>query len=105
MTTVQDILQFIESIAPPALKMEGDNVGLLCGRADKEVKTVFVALDPFVSVCKEAAGAGADLLVTHHPLIHGAISAVTDQTTAGQAILELSEHGIAAINAHTNFDL
>ena len=104
MTTVQDILQFIESIAPPALKMEGDNVGLLCGRADKEVKTVLVALDPFVSVCREAVEEQADLLVTHHPIIHGSITSVTDQTTCGQALLELTAHGISAVNAHTNLD-
>ena len=104
MTTVLDILQFIESVAPPALKMEGDNVGLLCGRGDKEVKTVLVALDPFVSVCREAVEEGADLLVTHHPIIHGSITSVTDQTTYGQAILELTAHGISAVNAHTNLD-
>ena len=104
MTTVQDILQFIESIAPPALKLEGDNVGLLCGRADKEVKTILVALDPFVYLCREAVEEGADLLVTHHPIIHGSISSVTDQTTFGQAILELTAHNISAVNAHTNLD-
>ena len=104
MTTVQDILQFIESIAPPSLKMEGDNVGLLCGRAAKEVKTILVALDPFPSVCREAVAENADLLVTHHPIIHGTISSVTDQTTYGQALLELMEHNISAVNAHTNLD-
>ena len=104
MTTVQDILQFIESIAPPSLKMEGDNVGLLCGQADKEVKTILVALDPFVSVCREAVAENADLLVTHHPIIHGSICSITSQTTYGQAILELLAHGISAVNAHTNLD-
>ena len=104
MSTVKDILQFIESIAPPALKLEGDNVGLLCGRADKEVKTILVALDPFASVCREAVAEKADLLVTHHPIIHGTISSVTDQTTSGQALLELMEHNISAVNAHTNLD-
>ena len=104
MTTVQDILQFIESIAPPELKLEGDNVGLLCGRADKEVETVLVALDPFVSVCREAVEEQADLLVTHHPIIHGSITSVTDQTTYGQAILKLMAHNISAVNAHTNLD-
>ena len=104
MTTVLDILRFIESIAPPALKMEGDNVGLLCGRGDKVVQTVLVALDPFPSVCREAVAEVADLLVTHHPIIHGSIFSVTDQTTYGQAILELMAHGISAVNAHTNLD-
>ena len=104
MSTVKDILQFIESVAPPELKLEGDNIGLLCGHADKEVKTVLVALDPFVSVCREAVEENADLLVTHHPIIHGTISAVTDQSTFGQAILELMAHNISAVNAHTNLD-
>ncbi|MBQ8360149.1 MAG: Nif3-like dinuclear metal center hexameric protein [Oscillospiraceae bacterium] len=104
MTTASDILKFIESVAPPALKLEGDNVGMLCGRAGKEVKTVLVALDPFVSVCKEAQEVGADLLVTHHPLIHGAISAVTDGSPVGRAIFTLIANDITAINAHTNLD-
>ena len=104
MTRVQDILQFIESIAPPSLKMEGDNVGLLCGRANKEVETILVALDPFVSVCREAVAENADLLVTHHPIIHGTISSVTHETTCGQALLELIAHNISAVNAHTNLD-
>ena len=104
MTTTHDILKFIESIAPPELKLEYDNIGLLCGRSDKEVRTVLVALDPFLSVCREAAALGADLLVTHHPIIHGSISAVNDSTTYGQALLELIRHDITAINAHTNLD-
>lgn len=104
MSTVKDILQFIESVAPPTLKMEGDNMGLLCGRADKEVTTILVALDPFPSVCREAVAEQADLLVTHHPIIHGSISSVTDQTTYGQALLELIAHDVSAVNAHTNLD-
>ena len=85
MAKAKDILQFIESIAPTELKMDWDNVGLLCGRGDKDVATVLVALDPFPHVCQEAVELGADLLVTHHPLIFEGLKAVTDQTTVGQA--------------------
>ena len=104
MATALDILQFIESIAPVELKMDWDNVGLLCGRSDKEVSTVLVALDPFPHVCEEAAEVGADLLVTHHPLIFEAMKAVTPQTTVGQAVMKLIANDITAINAHTNLD-
>lgn len=104
MTTVQDILNFIQTIAPKELKMEWDNVGLLCGEASKEVKTVLVALDPFTAVCEEAAEVGADLLLTHHPLIFQPVSSITDGTTVGKAILTLISNHIAAINAHTNLD-
>lgn len=104
MTKVTDILQFIETVAPTALKADWDNVGLLCGRSDKEVHTVLVALDPFTHVCREAVEMGADLLVTHHPLIFHPVPSITDQTTVGRAITELITHDIAAINAHTNLD-
>lgn len=104
MTTANDILKCIESVAPPELKMNWDNVGLLCGRSAKEVKTVLVALDPFTSVCREAVEIGADLVVTHHPLIFGGLSAITTDTTIGQAIMELIRHDISAVNAHTNLD-
>ncbi len=104
MATAADILQFIETIAPTNLKMDWDNVGLLCGRADKEIRTVLVALDPFPHVCDEAVEIGADLLVTHHPLIFEALKSVTEDTTIGQSIMKLITHDITAINAHTNLD-
>ncbi len=104
MTTVSDILKFIESIAPTELKMDWDNVGLLCGQADREVKKILVALDPFTSVCEEAVKTGADLLVTHHPLIFQPLAAITDETTVGRAVMILIKNDITAINAHTNLD-
>ena len=105
MTTVADILNFIEGIAPPYMKMDWDNCGLLCGRKDKEVQKILVALDPFRNVIREAIDLGADLIVTHHPLIFSApLMAVNEDTETGRCVLELMEHGIAAINAHTNLD-
>ncbi len=106
MTTVADILQFVEAIAPPYMKEGWDNVGLLCGRRGKEVHKILVALDPFASVIEEAAEIGADLIVTHHPLIlKEEVKAVSEDTETGRCLLLLMEHGIAAINAHTNLDL
>lgn len=104
MATASSILQFIESIAPTALKMDWDNVGLLCGRGDKEVRTILVALDPFPHVCDEAVEVGADLLITHHPLIFEPLKAVTSDSTIGQSLMKLIANDIAAINAHTNLD-
>ena len=69
MTTVADILAFLDTVAPRSLKMDWDNCGLLCGRPGREVKTILVALDPFDTVIDEAIRVKADLLVTHHPLI------------------------------------
>ena len=106
MTTVADILTFVESLAPHAMKMDWDNVGLLCGRREKEVKKILVALDPFRNVIDEAIAIGADCIVTHHPLIfRNPLMAVNEDTEAGRCVLTLIEHGIAAINAHTNLDV
>ncbi len=102
--TVCDVLTFLEEIAPGYMKMDWDNVGLLCGRKNKEVRRVLVALDPFEGVCQEAAQWGADLILTHHPLIFEAPRAITDDTSVGRSILFLARHDIAAVNAHTNLD-
>ena len=105
MTTVNDILTFIEALAPRYMAMSWDNVGLLCGRKDRPVQKILVALDPFRSVIDEAIEIGADLIVTHHPLIFGEdVKAVNEDTETGRCLLALIEHGIAAINAHTNLD-
>ena len=106
MTTVADILNYMDTIAPPHMAESWDNVGLLCGRKEKPVKKILVALDPFRSVIDEAIELGADLIVTHHPLIFGEeLKAVNDTTETGRCLLTLIENGIAAINAHTNLDM
>ena len=104
MNTVGDILNFLNTLAPPSMKMEWDNVGLLCGSRNSPVTKILVALDPFETVCNEAAQWGAELMVTHHPLIFKPIKAVTDDNEVGRCIQALCAHGISAICAHTNLD-
>ena len=103
MATVADILKFVETLAPRDLKMDWDNVGLNCGRMDRPVTKILVALDPFTHVCKEAKEIGADLLVTHHALIWKP-GFITDMDNQGRNTLFLIENSIAHINAHTNLD-
>lgn len=104
MATVADILKFVENLAPRYMKESWDNVGLLCGSKTGEVTKILVALDPFEHVCREAADIGAQLIVTHHPLIFQPAKSVTDETSIGRAIMMLCRSGISAINAHTNLD-
>ena len=103
MTTVADILKFIETIAPRSMKESWDNVGLNCGHRDREVTKILVALDPFTHVCREAMEFGAELLVTHHALLWNP-GFITDADPQGRNALFLIENGIAHINAHTNLD-
>ena len=103
MTTVSDILTFVETLAPRSMAMDWDNVGLNCGHSDRPVKKILVALDPFTHVCREAKEVGADLLVTHHALIWKP-GFINDTNNQGRNTLFLIENGIAHINAHTNLD-
>lgn len=103
MTTVADILSFIETFAPTYMKEPWDNVGLNCGRMSKEVRKILVALDASTEACHEAAEIGADLLLTHHALVWKP-GFVNDQTQWGRDMLFLIEKGIACVNAHTNLD-
>ena len=102
--TVRDVVNAIHTFAPSSMKYNWDNEGLLCGSFSKPVQHILVALDPFYHVCEEAVSVGADLLVTHHPLIFRAPKAITDEDPVGKCILLLASHGIAAVNAHTNLD-
>ena len=104
MVTVNDVLQVVETYAPAYMKESWDNVGLLCGSRNAQVTKILVALDPFENVCAEAAEMGAELIVTHHPLIFRPLANVTDETSIGRGILQLCRSGISAINAHTNLD-
>lgn len=104
MTTVNDIVRYLDTLAPASMKMDWDNTGFLCGSGTAPVRKLLVALDPFESVCREAASVGADLIVTHHPLIFQPLRSVTDETCLGRSILFLASHNISAVNAHTNLD-
>lgn len=103
MVTVADVLRFIQTLAPEEMKEDWDRVGLNCGRLDKPVQRILVALDPFADVCQEAVEMEADLLVTHHALIWTP-GFITDQDEQGRNTLFLIENNIACINAHTNLD-
>lgn len=105
MAIVNDIVQFMESIAPQSKKESWDNVGLLCGRKDKTVNTILVALDPFQAVAEEAVQRKADMIVTHHPLIFRPLYDVTNESSVGRTVATLLRNDISAFCAHTNLDI
>ena len=104
MTTVRDVYEALDRKAPFALQMDFDNAGFLVGRGEREVTSILVSLDITEEVVEEAAALGAQLIVTHHPVIFFPAKHVTDDDPTGRKILALIEHGIAAICAHTHLD-
>lgn len=103
MTTVKDIMTFMEALAPEHMKMGNDRVGLNCGHTDAPVSTILISLDASTAACHEAKEIGAQLLLTHHALLYHP-DFITDASEAGTNTLFLIENQIAHFNAHTNLD-
>lgn len=104
MTNVGEVFAFLQKTVPFELQEGFDNAGFLLGRKDASVSKILVALDITEEVVQEAAEQGAQLIVSHHPVIFDSLKSVTDQTNTGRILLSLIENGIAAICAHTNLD-
>jgi len=104
LASVGDIYRALDKNAPFAYQLDFDNAGLLVGREAAVVAGVLVALDLTDAVLEEAIEKQVDLIVTHHPVIWGKLSAVTDRDLTGTRLLTLIEHGISVICAHTNLD-
>ncbi len=104
MTTVQDILYFLEQFAPYELAESWDNVGLMTGDRCQPVDKVLCALDATEDVVAEAAEMGAQLVVAHHPLIFTSVKAVTEDDAAGRTLRRAIKKDIAVICMHTNAD-
>lgn len=102
---VKDLICFMEKIAPPMLAESWDNVGLMVGEKDKEVKRVLVALDAIDKVIDEAIEKDCQMIITHHPLIFRGTKSVTSETALGRRLLKLIQNNIAVYSAHTNLDI
>ena len=99
-TTVKDIYDYIDSIAPFKNQESYDNSGLNIGLMSDEVKGVLVALDATTDVIRDAEVMGAQLIVTHHPVIFDPLKQIKFKTPAGR----LAFDGINLIASHTSFD-
>lgn len=97
---VQTILELLQQKAPLELAEEWDNVGLLVGDRTAEVTAVVVALDVTDAVLDRAMEVGAQLIVTHHPVIFDPLKTVTADTL----VYRLVKAGMSVISMHTNAD-
>lgn len=104
MKRVKDIIEIMEDFAPINLKEDFDNVGLMVGDKEKEVKKVLLALDCTLEVIEEAKAKNVDLIITHHPLLFRKPSTITTDTLVGKKIIELIKNDISLYSSHTNLD-
>lgn len=98
------IYDLIQALAPFESQADFDNAGLLIGGMDQEVTRILLALDASPQVVSEAIAKGAQLLITHHPLMFHSIKEIRDEEYEGALLTEIIRARLSLISAHTNLD-
>lgn len=102
--TVADIIAFIERLAPPDLAERDDPTGFHVGDPAAQVTRIAVAVDACPETVDAASALGANLLVSHHPLIYYPLKRVVATDETGDAVLRAVRAGLSVYSAHTNWD-
>jgi len=105
MPTLADVVGILDAAYDPRWAESWDAVGLVCGDPAAQVHKVLFAVDPVDAVVEEAITWGADLLVTHHPLLLKPVHGVAATSFKGRAVHRLISNGVALLTAHTNADV
>lgn len=102
--TLADVAAAMEDLFPARWADDGDPVGLVVGDPASEVRRALLAVDPVQAVVDDAVSSGADLLITHHPLLFRAVHSVAASTPKGRVVHDLVRNGAGLFVAHTNAD-
>ena len=101
---VKDVMAVIEEFAPLALQEKWDNSGLCIGYPEDKVSSVLLGLDCTPELVDEAIACGADMIVTHHPLIFSGLKKISAEDLVGEAVVKAIRAGISVYAAHTSAD-
>ena len=99
-----EIAAAIEMYAPLSLQEHWDNSGFCIGDGNSEVHKALVGFDCTEALIKEAVEVGADMVITHHPLIFGGIAKISMATETGRAVISAIRNGVTVYACHTNMD-
>lgn len=101
MTLIHDIVEFCEEFAPADTAASFDNVGLLIGSESKKVTKALLALDITKEVVDEAVNLGAELIISHHPVIFNPLKSMDSESVP----YLLAQNSLSALCLHTNLDV
>lgn len=104
MVSVKNIIEEVEKFAPLSLQYSWDNSGFLCGDINKEVKKLYITLDVNVYTVREAVKSGADMILSHHPIMFRGMKKIDYSAPDGYVIKELIKNDIALYASHTPMD-
>lgn len=100
-----EIIEYLSNAAPESFAESWDNVGLLLGKREKDIHSIYIALDATKEVINAAVMAHADMLLTHHPMIFKAIKKIDGDDFIGSRVLKMAENQMCYYAMHTNFDV
>jgi len=100
-----EVMEALEQHSPLSFAEDWDNSGLMCGRKNKTIQKILLAVDATDEVIDEAILSETDLLLTHHPLIFPNVSKITEDNLTGRRLLKLIASDVACYAMHTNFDV
>jgi len=95
----------LKLMAPLELQMDFDNAGFLVGDRGRRVEKALLALDATSEVIDEAIDFGADMIITHHPLIWNAMKSLTTDDIMQRRVMKLVKNNISLVSMHTNLDI
>ncbi len=104
MTTLKEVVTYLNGEAPLSLQESYDNAGLLTGDQETEITTVLLTVDVTEAVVDEAVSLGAQLIVAHHPVIFKGLKKLTGDDHVERTVLAAVRNNIALYAGHTNFD-
>ncbi|MCX6276293.1 MAG: Nif3-like dinuclear metal center hexameric protein, partial [Bacteroidetes bacterium] len=104
MTSIKEVTDYLESIAPLSLQESYDNSGLIVGDHSNEVKGILIALDCLEEVIDEAVKQNCNLVITHHPIVFSGLKKLNGKNYVERTIIKAIRNNIAIYAIHTNLD-
>jgi len=101
---VSDVVNYLNTIAPPAYQESYDNARLIVGDRQAEVKGILICLDTVEEIIDEAIERNCNLVVAHHPIVFGGLKSFTGKNYVERVVIKAIKHDIAIFAAHTNLD-
>ena len=103
-TKISEIITCIEQMAPLSYQESWDNSGVQVGNPEQEVKAVLLCVDITEATIDEAISRGANLIISHHPLIFRGVKRLTGRSYIERVIIKAIQHDVVLYSAHTNMD-
>ena len=104
MSSIKQVIHYLEQLAPPVYQESYDNCGLLTGSTDWELTKILVTLDCTEAVVEEAIAKGCNLIVAHHPIIFGGLKNLNGKNYVERTVIKAIKNDVAIYAIHTNLD-